>query len=747
MADADPQRPTTPAHLDPERLARLRERVLSGFPDESDVTELVRPLAEVLAGETFVVTDLRRVGQPVVHASTGFERLTGYPEDDALGRDLGFLLRNDTDQESVREAREAVRDGRAITVTLRNYRADGSLFWCEQRHHPLRDGRGRVGHLVTVLRDVTDQINARNAEAAVHELASSLSGDGAWFAYGALVDARGGVQITWAGQACRYVLGVESGTLLGAGLVDHVLAEDRADVLARWAALRGDGGSRRDRYRVRAANGKVRLVEDFAAVSWSAPEAGVVALHGVLRDVTDMGERTAAVAFAGVDAATGLPTREVAEDRLQQAARHARRHGHVAAAVAIELDHFEFVHVTLDPRRAERLVREAARRLQRALRRSDTLARVGPSTFTVVLGDLATADTALPVVEKLLAWVSRPFDDGPLRVELSASAGVAIAAPRARAADVVAQAEAAMRSAQRAGGGRFTFHDPAIDAAVRARMGFERSLQAAFAHDELVLHYQPRVGLGDGSVHSVEALVRWEHPERGLLPPAAFLPALEGARLGDALFEHVLARAAQQAAQWHQAGTPRRVAVNVGPEGLERDDLARLVARTLDRWSLHPGLLELEIHERTGRRSWERAAGRLNELRSMGVQVALDDFGVADTNLAQLRELPLDALKIDRSFVARVGDGAQTTDLEMVRAMVALGRGLGLTVVAEGVETHAQRERLRSFDCHEAQGFLYAPARPAADALDLPPPVGLADGGALPASPIGPSSGSVAGPN
>jgi PAS domain S-box-containing protein len=263
--------------------------VLSGFPDESDVDRPGpsrsprcspgRPSSSPTCGAWASPSSTSR---PV-------RALTGYAPDDALGRDLGFLLRNDTDQDGVREAREAVRDGRAITVTLRNYRADGSLFWCEQRHHPLRDGAAAQGHLVTVLRDVTDQVNARSAEAAVHELASSLSGDGAWFAYGALVDASGGVAITWVGQACRFVLGVESSGLLGTGLVDHVLPEDRADVLARWAALRGDGGSRRDRYRVRAANGKVRLVEDFAAVSWSAPEAGVVALHGVLRDVGGRG--------------------------------------------------------------------------------------------------------------------------------------------------------------------------------------------------------------------------------------------------------------------------------------------------------------------------------------------------------------------------------------------------------------------------------------------------------------------------
>ncbi len=724
MADAEPHRPPA-AHLDPARLARLRERVLSGFPEESDVEELVRPLTDMLAGETFVVSDVRRVGQPVVHVAPAFGDLTGYPPGDAIGRDLGFLLRNDTDQDAVRDVREAIRDGRAITVTLRNYRADGSLFWCEQRHHPLRDVRGRTGHVVTVLRDVTDQVNARSAEEAAQQLVGDLGGEGGWFAYGALVDASGRVQISWVGDSCRAVLGVEAATLVAGGLLQRVHPDDREGVLGRWSALRLEGGSRRDRYRIVGEDGKAQRVEDFAAVSWSASEAGVVALHGVVRAVgaqhaespaVDAGD--VATALKGVDAGTGLPTREVAEDRLQQAARHARRHGRVVAAVAIVLDHFDFVHATMDPRRGERIVREAARRMQRALRRSDTLARIDRGTFLAVLSDLEAPDAALPVVEKLLAWVARPFDDGSLRVELSASAGVAIAPLHARPADVFAAAEEAVAAAQRAGGGRFAFADPELDAVARVRSSRERELHAAFADDQFVLHYQPRVRLDGDGVTGVEGLVRWNHPTEGLLPPAAFLPDLERARLGDALFERVLDRATRQAAAWYREGTPRRVAVNVGPEDLEREDLARIVHRALDRASLHPGLLELEIHERTGRRTWERGAGRLRELRAMGVQVALDDFGAAETNLAQLRELPLDALKIDRTFVARIDAGSRrSSDLELLRAMITLGRGLGLTVVAEGVETASQRDHLRELACDEAQGFLYAPARPADEAF------------------------------
>ena len=703
------QRATTTT-IDDQQLKRVRERVLSGFPDDGDDT-IVDVLAGVLAGESYSISDLRRIGQPIIAVSDAFSALTGYRRDEALGRDLGFLMRDDTDQDEVRAVREAVRDGRVATALVRCYRRDGSLFWNEQRHYPVKDARGRVAHLVVVQRDVTELVHTRSAQDVAKQLALSLGGDGAFFSYGALLDAAGRCRVSWVNGGVSGVLGASAAALVGCDLSDVVVEDDRPAFAEHVSALRHERGSHRQRYRLRGSDGSLRLVEDFAAVSWVADEADLVAVHGVVRDVTD--EQRRRLDLDEVDRLTGLPTERVLEDRLEQALRRVRRHGGAAALVDIELDHFDFVHRSMSKRRGERLLQEAARRLQRALRRSDTLAVVATGRFAVVLPDLTDADAAVAVVDKLLAWVARPFDDGELQVELSASAGVAVAPLDGRRPERLRERAAGARErAHAAGGGRFAFASDALDRAAHDRIAFDHALQRAFRNDELVLHYQPRVQLRDGVTSSVEALVRWQHPERGLLEPSEFLPELFRAGLGDRLFEWSLERAARQAASWREHGCVRRVSVNVSPDLLERRDFAAVVRNALERWQLHPGQLELELHEETGAQALDQGLEQLGAVRRLGVGIALDDFGSVATDLTLLRTLPVDTIKIDRSYVRRVGREAAHADVEMLRALATIGHGLGLGVVAEGIETADQHERVVTLGISEGQGFRFGRAVP-----------------------------------
>ncbi len=465
-------------------------------------------------------------------------------------------------------------------------------------------------------------------------------------------------------------------------------------------------------------------IEDFAVRRWRSEEAGVTAIYGVAQDVTRAKRgATDMWRLAHVDPLTGLPNHHLLEDRVHQAQLLARRNRQYMALAILDLDHFRFVNQTFSRRRGDRLMLELSRRLKRTLRRTDTLARWGGDSFALLFADLPHRYAILATLRKVLAAVQEPFRDEGVSIELAASIGVDLyppqgegrgAADRARsAAAMIERAADALRRAKETRRGGFRFFDDDVDAGMRARSTMEEEVKEAITSDQLVLHYQPRIDLGTGSIDSVEALVRWVHPERGLLKPADFLPLVDEVQLGQRLFEWVLERACRQAKHWQDELTPRRVAVNISPQALERHDLAVTVKDALQRHDLHPGLLEIEVSEKTALETLAANVERMGELRAMGVRVALDDFGIAQASLSHLRELPLDGLKIDRSFVSKIGDRAPGADIVLIRAIIGIGKSLRLRVTAEGIETRAQNALLRSLKCDEGQGYLFGQPVPA----------------------------------
>lgn len=679
-----------------------------------DGESLMDATQRLFTGECYSVSDLRKVGHPIQHVSEGFEALTGYSAESAVGRNLGFLQRNDTEQDGNAIYRDAIETGQNCTIVVRNYRQDGTLFWNEQRHYPIHDAAGKVTHLVTVQRDVSETVHAAGAQAVGQELTSSLEGDGGFFSYALLLDDAGGHRLVWVSDGSRIVTGYEPAELMTSGLAALVEPNDRGLVEARMRSLRQQD-RRSDQYRLRTKDGRLLWVEDFGSRSWSSREAGLVAVYGVVRDVTASRKKGGELwQLAHFDALTGLPNRHLLEDRAQQALFQARRNRTGLALALVDLDNFRFVNQTMSHRQGDRLIQEMAARLRRALRRTDTLARWGGDRFAVLLPDLPQARAVMPALEKILASVSEPFRDGGVTMRLSASIGVDMYPDGARSAtELVDHAAQALKVAKQGEKGSFRFFEASFDAAMRRRSVLERDLRSAIQDDQLVLHYQPRVALETGSITSVEALVRWLHPERGLLKPMEFLPMVDEAQLGTMLFSWTLDRACAQAKRWQQQRTPRRVAVNVSPQALLVDEFTSLVQGALSRFDLHPGLLEIEINERTGTDALEAADHRLREVRAMGVHVALDDFGVAHSSLAQLRAMPLDGLKIDRSFVGALGGEDDGDDADLVRAIIALGKSLRLTVTAEGIETREQNTALRMMQCDQGQGFLFSQAVPA----------------------------------
>ncbi|GAA3334717.1 hypothetical protein GCM10020358_00250 [Amorphoplanes nipponensis] len=411
------------------------------------------------------------------------------------------------------------------------------------------------------------------------------------------------------------------------------------------------------------------------------------------------------------DPLTGLPNRTLFGQRLRAALDGVAAGGHQVALMVIDLNGFKAVNDTMGHHAGDLVLLESGRRLAAGVGPDGVVARLGGDEFAVLLPRVSGVAAATELAERLVGSLRRDFllDEGPAAI--SGSLGIALGPLHGAGDELFRHADAAMYRAKGAGGG-VAVYDAARDAETPDRMQLFADLRALLdsgdPDGELQLYYQPQVRLGDGSVASVEALVRWAHPGRGLLMPATFLPVAESRGLEVRLTDHLLGLAVRQAARWRAAGRAYRVAVNVSPGCLIDAGFVGRVLRTLAGAGLPPQLLCLELTETSIMADPDRAVRALHEIRQRGVTVSVDDFGTGFSSLAQLRRVPADELKIDRTFVRDLTPG--TPDEVMVRSAVDLGHNLGLALVAEGVEDVAALPRLRAMACEYAQG--YALSRP-----------------------------------
>ncbi|ROR34508.1 bifunctional diguanylate cyclase/phosphodiesterase [Inmirania thermothiophila] len=406
------------------------------------------------------------------------------------------------------------------------------------------------------------------------------------------------------------------------------------------------------------------------------------------------------------DPLTGLPNRALLRDRIQQALAHARRAGERLALLFVDLDRFKDINDTLGHAAGDLVLKAVARRFARCIRADDTLARHAGDTFAVLARGIDQADDAARLAQCLLDALAEPVTVEGRQLFLRASIGIAVAPEDAEDPDSLLQhADAAMYEAASAGGGRYHFFAIALEEQARRRLDLEGALRKALERGELLLHYQPQVDLSDGAIVGAEALVRWRHPERGLIPPGEFIPVAEESGLVVPLGEWVLREACRQAYRWRVEGLPPvRVAVNLSARQFAAGDLAELVERILDETGMEPHYLELELTESALMADTDRAARTLGALRELGVHVAVDDFGTGYSSMAYLRRFPLSALKIDQAFVR--GLPGSEEDAAIVGATAALARALGLRTVAEGVATKAQWLKLLQLRVDEIQGEL-----------------------------------------
>ena len=421
------------------------------------------------------------------------------------------------------------------------------------------------------------------------------------------------------------------------------------------------------------------------------------------------------------DPLTGLPNRALFLDRLRHALVRLRRtHGEVAV-LFVDLDRFKLVNDGMGHGAGDAVLLEAAKRLSEVARAEDTVARFGGDEFTILCENAGEEEARL-VAQRVLAAFARPFTHEGREFHLSASVGIRVNDLASATPDTLLRdADIALYAAKEHGRARFEVFDSEARMRGIDLLATEQALRLALRHGELCLHYQPEVDLTTRRIVAVEALVRWQHPERGLVPPGEFIPVAEESGLIVPMGEWVLREACSQLAAWRSAGTVQRdvrVAVNVSARQLSHPELPQSVAAALACAELDPAALCLEITESAVIEDTEVALANLDAIKQQGVFIALDDFGVGFSSLSQIRDLPpVDVIKIDRSFTA--GLGRTASDDAVVTAVVSLAHSLGLTAVAEGIETEDQLKCLRRLGCGVGQGFYFARPQPPAEIAQM----------------------------
>ena len=669
-------------------------------------------LESLVASSTDAITVVDAAGRAIYSSPTA-ERLFGFEQGWAQGESAFDVVHPDDLEEVARAFAEVLAHPEDVVVRqFRISTTTGEWRTVEARATNRLEDHD-VGGVVITTRDVTDRAEAEAALRESEERYQRLVEHSPQ----AIAVLQEGVFVYLNPAAVRLLGAASEEELLGRPVVDVVHPDDVTPLQAIGEETL-DGVTDRT-VRERRIVRRDGDVLDVELVSVPISFRGGPAVQVMARDVTDRRRAERVLAHQALhDHLTGLPNRALLLDRLAQALVRTARSGSTFVAVLfIDLDRFKLVVDELGHEAGDRVLRAVAARLRNVVRPSDTVARFAGDEFVVVCDDVQGPAEATRIANRIVEVLSLPVDDHE-ELRVAASIGVALARGDELPAEaLVRNADTAMHRAKELGRGRIELFDEAMRSRLVNRLRQERLLARAVADGQLSLHYQPVVRLPETEVSGVEALVRWEHPDRGLVLPGDFVPLAEESGLIVEVGSWVLAEGCRQAARWAGSGGPTRgleVAVNLSAKQLAEPFFVKEVAGLLHEHGIggrRPFSLWLEITETLLLEDPIVTASLLTELRGLGVRLAIDDFGTGYSSLAYLRRFPVDSLKIDRSFVSGLdGDGDSRP---IAAAIVEMAHALGLRVVAEGVETSTQLEALIDLGCDAAQGFLFAPALPA----------------------------------
>jgi diguanylate cyclase (GGDEF)-like protein/PAS domain S-box-containing protein len=647
----------------------------------------------------------------VLYRNAGAWRLLGLPPESDPTR---FTIDDTQPPWSARRIRQegfptAAREG-SWQGELAFLRADGTEVPVSQIVLAHYDSDGAVTHFSTIARDISQE---KRAQAEMDKLSSAIeqSGDLIW-----ITDDQGVIE--YVNPAFEEVTGYTADEAVGrpnSGLLSSGLHSE-AFYARLWDTIRR-GEVFRDVFTNRNRAGELFHLDETISPLRDA-QGHIRNFVATGRDITEnlrMEERIRFLAY--YDPLTELPNRHLFDERLGQATAHLDRHSRLAAVVLLDLNRFQQINDSLGHGVGDRLLRAVAQRFAAAVREGDTVARFGGDQFALLLDDLGRPDHVPGLVGKVLDALAEPITVEGFELVVTANAGASLYPGDARDPDtLLKQADTALHRAKTQGRNRFAAFSAELDRRGPEHLGLEADLSRALERGQFHLVYQPQFHLGQGRLHGVEALLRWEHPDRGAVSPAEFIPLLEELGLIEAVGDWVVQTAAEQAGAWARAGQPVPVAVNLSVRQFRSRDLADRIVGAVRRAGLGVGQFELEITESLFLEESQGVANALQELHGAGIRLALDDFGTGYSALGYLRRFPLDVLKIDRSFI---GEITEHQPAELVRAVVNMARPLGIEPVAEGVETAGQARALSAMGCDLVQGFGLAHPLPAEAIPDL----------------------------
>lgn len=639
--------------------------------------------------------------------SQGCHRVTGYPASDILlNKRIAYDdLTLPDDRMWVREAiRCALAEFRSFDLEYRIVHADGGIRWVWERGTGVIDAEGRPIAFEGLIQDITKRKNAetalREAERRYHGLFdNAIEGIFRTTIEGNYLDAN---------PALAHIYGFDSPQELMVSLHDIgrqlYVDPQRREEFMRIVKARGSvTGFESLVYR---KNGDIIWISENARLV-VGEDGRALGYEGTVEDITERRLYQSRIERqANYDTLTGLANRSLLQDRLEQALLTAASFGTRVAVAFVDLDRFKYINDSLGHHIGDELLKAAAARLQSCVRECDTVARLGGDEFVLLINGHSGPESIRSTMESMLAAVSQPWIVEQGEFHVSCSIGVALHPDDGEdARTLLKHADSAMYRAKDSGRNNFQFFTRELNTLMTERLEMEGNLRRALERNQFVLCYQPRIDLDGGHIVGAEALLRWRIPNRGTIPPQRFIALAEETGLIVPIGKWVLRTACAQNKAWQNKGLPPIVvSVNVSPRQFRRENIVHTVAEVLRETGLEPRYLELELTENMVMHDAPQLVAMLDELKNLGVQIAVDDFGTGYSNLSYLKRFPVDRLKIDRSFVEHIASDAD--DATIVRAIIALGHNLGLKVVAEGVESDEQLRFLRANLCDEAQGFL-----------------------------------------